>query len=91
MGSLPLFDRLLDPEDGGRFVITSVGSFEVDRRYLPNRNVLRTIFFSSASHVGAALRTAAQAPGESLTARACVAAGRKATKHPRNVCFLGSS
>ncbi len=44
LDSPPLFDRLLDPEEGGRFTITPDDAFEVERCYLPDSNVLQTIF-----------------------------------------------
>lgn len=47
LDSPPLFDRLLDPEEGGRFVVAPEGEFQVERRYLPDSNVLETIFTTS--------------------------------------------
>ncbi len=44
MDSPPLFDRLLDPTDGGRFSATPVGAFTVERRYRPDSNVLEQVF-----------------------------------------------
>ncbi|GGD74474.1 glycoside hydrolase family 15 protein [Croceicoccus mobilis] len=48
MDSPPLFDRLLDPENGGCFVIEPVGEFTVNRRYRPSSNVLDTIFTTAS-------------------------------------------
>ncbi|MEW6626343.1 MAG: glycoside hydrolase family 15 protein [Pseudomonadota bacterium] len=44
LDSPPLFDRLLDPQDGGYFSITPFQDFEVARTYRPESNVLETIF-----------------------------------------------
>jgi GH15 family glucan-1,4-alpha-glucosidase len=44
MDSDPLFDRLLDPETGGRFSVTPVGDFTVERHYRENSNVLEQVF-----------------------------------------------
>lgn len=47
MDSPPLFDRMLDAEHGGRFVITPTTAFRVERRYLPASNILETIFITA--------------------------------------------
>ena len=44
LDSQPLFDRLLDAEEGGRFVVSPDGPFTVERGYLPDSNILETIF-----------------------------------------------
>jgi GH15 family glucan-1,4-alpha-glucosidase len=44
MDSAPLFDRLLDPENGGFFLIEPAEEYVVERRYLPDSNVLETVF-----------------------------------------------
>lgn len=48
LDSPPLFDRLLDPDEGGRFSLAPSKPFKVERHYLPDSNVLETIF-STAS------------------------------------------
>lgn len=44
LDSPPLFDRLLNPQEGGYFAITPREAFEVERAYRPESNVLETIF-----------------------------------------------
>lgn len=44
MDSPPLFDRLLDAEEGGRFVLEPDQAFTVERRYRDASNVLETVF-----------------------------------------------
>ncbi|WP_242137111.1 glycoside hydrolase family 15 protein [Sphingomonas sp. TREG-RG-20F-R18-01] len=51
MDSPPLFDRLLDADTGGRFVLAPVDPFTVERRYLPDSNVLETIFATETGRV----------------------------------------
>lgn len=44
LDSPPLFDRILDPENGGCFVIQPEAAFTVERRYRQDSNVLETVF-----------------------------------------------
>ncbi len=48
MDSPPLFDRLLSPETGGYFAITPREAFRTERRYLPDSNVLETLFITAS-------------------------------------------
>ena len=48
MDSPPLFDRLLDPEAGGRFSITPAEPFTVERAYRSGSNVHETIFTTAS-------------------------------------------
>ncbi len=44
MHSTPYFDRILDPVQGGRFSITPLMPWTVERRYRPDSNVLEQVF-----------------------------------------------
>ncbi len=44
LDSDPLFDRLLDPDTGGRFSVEPAEPFSVERRYRPDSNVLEQVF-----------------------------------------------
>ena len=47
MDSPPLFDRLLAPDTGGYFSVCPQGPYSVERRYLPDSNVLETVFVTA--------------------------------------------
>ncbi|WP_322104383.1 glycoside hydrolase family 15 protein [Paraburkholderia sp. J41] len=46
--SPPLFDRLLDAQQGGCYAVTPAAPFEVERRYRESSNVLETIFTTAS-------------------------------------------
>ncbi len=48
LDSPPLFDRLLDPADGGYFSIEPTEAYRVERRYRPESNVLESTFATAS-------------------------------------------
>ena len=51
LDSKPLFDSLLDSDQGGFFTLQPLESFHVDRHYLEDSNVLETIFTTASGKV----------------------------------------
>ncbi len=51
MDGAPLFDRILDPEEGGRFSITPVQPFTVERCYRDDSNVFELIFTTATGRI----------------------------------------
>ena len=47
----PLFDRIIDPEDGGRFSITPMAPFSVERRYRHDSNVFELVFTTATGRL----------------------------------------
>lgn len=48
LDSRPLFDRIIDEENGGRFSITPKLGFSIERHYRADSNVLETIFVTAS-------------------------------------------
>ena len=46
--SRPLFDRIIDGEKGGRFSITPIAPYSVERQYRTDSNVLETVFVTAS-------------------------------------------
>src|SRR5690242_13895911 len=51
LDSASVFAAILDAERGGRFVLAPEGPAEVERRYLPDTNVLETTWFTGEGTV----------------------------------------
>ena len=49
--SPPVFDRILDSDEGGAFQLQPVDEFETERRYREGSNVLETVFRTAAGSV----------------------------------------
>jgi GH15 family glucan-1,4-alpha-glucosidase len=48
LDSRPLFDRIIDGEKGGRFSITPIAPYSVERQYRTDSNVLETVFVTAS-------------------------------------------
>ncbi|HVU78188.1 MAG TPA: glycoside hydrolase family 15 protein [Gaiellaceae bacterium] len=51
LDSAAVFAALLDPERGGRFFLRPTGTFETERRYADDSNVLETVYATSSGVV----------------------------------------
>jgi GH15 family glucan-1,4-alpha-glucosidase len=49
--SATVFGALLDPKDGGRFALSPTVPYEVERRYVPETNILETVYRTAAGAV----------------------------------------
>src|SRR5918998_547315 len=66
-----LFAALLDAREGGRFRVRPVGPYRAERRYLPDTNVLETVF--RGPHGAVALRDLMPVAAEETKRAALVA------------------
>jgi GH15 family glucan-1,4-alpha-glucosidase len=87
----PVFGALLDPVRGGVFELAPVGEFDVERRYLPETNVLETTFATEGGVVRVtdllALQDGGQLSWIELVRRVHGVKGRVRLRYTVRPCF----